>query len=61
MDNTFSNTPMIGEIVYQNLPEFIKRIISHYEQNARQKDLFTTGLCTAISGCLDGITGIYKR
>jgi hypothetical protein len=61
VDISFSNTPMIKEEVYQNLPEFIKRIISHYEAGSRQRDVFFTGLLTAFSGCLDDLTGIYRK
>lgn len=54
-----TNTPLIAEEVYQNLPAFLKHCTDDF--SGRERDVFLTGLLGALSGCLPGVYGIYDR
>jgi hypothetical protein len=58
--DSLSNTPMIPESVYQNLPNFFKGAIENYKANSRERDVFLTGLLGALSGCLFNASGLYR-
>jgi hypothetical protein len=57
---SLATTPMIPETVYQNLPTHLKTLTEYYSHGSRERDVFCTGLITAVSGCLSNITGIYR-
>jgi hypothetical protein len=54
-----TNTPLIIEEVYQNLPPFLKQCTDDF--SGRERDVFLTGLLGALSGCLPEVYGIYDR
>lgn len=54
------NTPLIPEVVYDNLPDLLKRNSEVFDR-AREKDVFLTGALTILSGCLNTVDGVYDE
>ncbi|MBN9298614.1 MAG: DUF3987 domain-containing protein [Filimonas sp.] len=51
-------TPVIPDMAYQNLPPFIKGIMSLYD-DARERDMFLLGTLTLLSTCFPRVFGVY--
>jgi len=54
-----STSPLIPEIVYQQLPPFLKELCSQF-QPSRERDVFLTGIWGVVGGCITNVLGRYK-
>lgn len=53
-------SPFLPDSVYGILPEQLQSVQSALKTQ-REKDVFTTGLLTLLSGCMPNVTGIYDN
>lgn len=57
-DEELLNSKIIPSEVYENLPNFLKRGCTVFEQQ-REKDVFLTGAIGILSGCFNTVKGLY--
>jgi hypothetical protein len=53
-------TPTLNEEIFKNLPSPLHDGCFVF-RDSRERDVFLTGALSVLSGCLDGIDGIYDR
>src|ERR1035437_7580836 len=60
MENNLMSAPMIPDMVYEQLPEFLKKCISPFIDQ-REKDVMLTSSLAVLSACFTNCKGKYRN
>jgi hypothetical protein len=55
----FAGTSKFPLSVYQNLPDNIRQLTEHFDDNGRQRDIFLFSLLHVLSACMPNVYGLY--